>query len=94
MIPEMKIKHLSLTVIIVLSLVGIMLTGCVEPSVRHMWKGYSRPGHIHCEYETFTGTEDRSVQAEAGQTITLEYGATVNKGSLSIKVQDPDKESI
>ena len=45
-------------------------------------------------YAQFTGTERGHARAQAGQTMTLAYAATVTKGILAIQVQSPEKTTV
>jgi hypothetical protein len=43
-------------------------------------------------YAAFSGSRVRRVQADTGETLVVEYDATVNKGILTISVAGPDDE--
>jgi hypothetical protein len=45
-------------------------------------------------YAVFTGVEEGKARVEAGQTLVLAYAATVDKGTLTIKVQTAGQETI
>jgi hypothetical protein len=47
-------------------------------------------GQISRIYNTFNGIENESLETEMGQTISIDYEATVNEGILIIKWQDPN----
>jgi hypothetical protein len=70
------------------------LVGCSQSSVRLDWVETSSPGHIKATYAEFTGTETRTVLAQPGETLYLEYDAEVSKGGLYLEVDDPYREAI
>jgi hypothetical protein len=74
-----------------LLLMTSLLVGCGSSTVKVGWVGSSDPGHIGYRYTTFDGVERKAFRAEAGQTMTFDYDVTVEKGSLVLKVGDPDK---
>jgi hypothetical protein len=41
-------------------------------------------------YAAFSGTKVRTVQAGSGESLVVEYGAIVNRGTLTVSVEDPD----
>ncbi len=69
-------------------LVGL-LVGCSQSSIRLGWVETSSPGHLKATYAGFTGTETRTVLAQPGETLYLEYDAEVDNGSLHLEVDDP-----
>jgi len=71
-----------------------LLSGCKQSSVAIGWVASQRPGHWEASYTTFTGSKIASVPTDAGEALTLEYTAEVDKGSLIIEVQDPDDEVL
>ena len=52
------------------------------------------PGLWRASYSTFTGSKSDVFQADAGQTLDLEYNAQVDKGMLSIQVVNPGDEVV
>jgi hypothetical protein len=68
--------------------------GCGGSGVRLGWVETSSPGHIAASYFEFTGTEVRTIQAQAGDILHLEYDAEVDRGMLEIEVEDPFGETI
>jgi hypothetical protein len=70
-------------------LIAGLLAGCAGTNqVRIGWSGAHRPGRIDYSYVTFTGKEVGSFRATVDQTITLNYTAIVNKGTLAVKVRN------
>jgi hypothetical protein len=70
------------------------LAGCGQPKVYLGWMASNRPGHMRACYAAFSGSKVRTVQADTGETLVVEYDATVNKGILAISVQGPDDEIL
>ncbi len=63
-------------------------------TVKIGWASRAEPGHLTCRYRTFSGREVQRFSAEEGQMITLDYEATVHKGSLTIAVRGPEGDSL
>lgn len=59
--------------------------GMVETHLPHDWRA---------SYATFTGTKRDAFEAEAGQTLRLAYDVTVERGTLTLEVQNPDDEVV
>jgi hypothetical protein len=59
--------------------------GCVENAT---------PGHVDYRYQFFNGPFTRRVKADAGQTLTVDYTATVDEGTLDMRVIDPGGELV
>jgi hypothetical protein len=74
-------------------LVGL-LVGCSQSSSRFGWVETSSPGHVKATYAEFNGTETRTVLAQPGETLYLEYDAEVDNGSLQLEVYDPYGETV
>jgi hypothetical protein len=72
----------------------IALLPCCRGSVRLGWVETSSPGHITASYSEFTGTEVRTIQAQAGDTLCLEYEDEVDRGNLRLEVEDPFGQTI
>jgi hypothetical protein len=75
-----------------LALTSILLAGCDRVQIG--WVETSLPGQFQASYGTFTGTERRRVRMQEGETLTLTYEATVEKGTLAFEVQDPGQETV
>ena len=73
-------------VVVVVSVAGGFGSG---PNRFVFSSGFDRPAHVKHDYRTFVGLVRRDVTVEEGQALDVTYGATVNKGSLSIEVKDP-----
>ena len=86
-------KHLNVRTGIAL-LLGILLLAACAAQVRTGWVGASTGSEMAYRYAQFTGTERGQARAQAGQTMTLAYAATVTKGILAIQVQSPEKTTV
>jgi hypothetical protein len=56
--------------------------------------GSKSPGSLVYSYRTFSGFESQDFQAEAGEMLEVSYHAVVERGSLTIEVQDPERNVI
>jgi hypothetical protein len=73
----------------------VILAGCARfEGVRVGWSGFSLPGHVSYSYSTFTGTLQDTFDVDEGQTINLDYEATVERGTLILLVEDPQGEPV
>lgn len=77
-----------------LLLLAPLLAGCGSSSLKVGWRETSSLKQKQAQYVTFDGTQTKTFHAEAGQTITLEYKVTVEKGSLTLKLVAPGGESL
>jgi hypothetical protein len=59
--------------------------GCVENVT---------PGHVDYRYQFFNGPFTRTVNANAGQTLTVDYTVTVDEGTLDMRVVNPGGEVV
>jgi hypothetical protein len=59
--------------------------GCVENVT---------PGHVDYRYQYFDGSFTRTVNAKAGQTLTLDYAVTVEEGILDMRAVNPGAEVV
>lgn len=79
--------------IVTLLLVTSFLTAC-SPQVRIAWAGSSFGNQMDYSYRTFTGTEAATVNADAGQSLAVDYSVTVEKGTLSLRIVGPEDEVL
>ena len=77
-----------------LLLMSLALAGCGSSNVQVGWVESRQPGTWRASYDTFDGIERTTFRAQEGQTISLDYGRTVEKGSLSLRLVAPDGESL
>jgi hypothetical protein len=71
----------------------LSLAGCGSSSVKIGWLETSGVSHKTARYETFSGSEQATNCADAGQTITLDYTVTVSKGTLTFVIEKSDNPS-
>ncbi len=62
--------------------------------IRVGFAGYNVPGHIAYTYTIFSGVESRILQASRGENISLSFNATVRRGTLHIRVIDPEENLL
>lgn len=84
-----KLKALTLCAIIIAAI--SILTACTE---QVMWSGNSYPGNMDASFKYFNGPQDMPFKLNEGDTVTFTYDSKVDKGSLSIKIVDPDNKTV
>jgi len=77
-----------------LLLVSLLLAGCGSSSVQVGWVESRQLATWRASYDTFDGIERTAFRAQEGQTISLDYDVTVEKGSLTLRLVAPDGESV
>ena len=83
-------KSLTLWLIISVFFSGLVLTGCSNSALKIGWMENSGFSHKTAQYTTFTGTEQTKICVDDGETVSLDYQVTVEKGSLTIALERPD----
>ena len=76
--------------ILMAAVLGGGLVGCGRTTVRIGWLESNLPGRFSASYVTFTGSESRRVQVDAGETLVLTYDVEVTRSTLAIRVEAPD----
>lgn len=71
-----------------------LAVGCEQSRSQIGWVESNLPGSFAASYVSFSGSEVRTVRADAGETLVLQYTAEVNKGTLGIMVEAPDDEML
>lgn len=71
-----------------------LLASCTGSRVQLGWVASTLPGRFAADYAMFTGTERWMVRAEAGETLVLRYDTEVDRGTLRIKIEDPDGDLL
>ena len=89
----MRQNRTTLLIVYAILLAGL-LAACSQSTARLDWVETSAPGHVEASYAKFTGTETRTVLAQAGRTLYLEYKAEVDAGDLCLEVKDPFGKTI
>ena len=89
---------------LIVFLMVVLLAACNLPNfhlgklqvgeIRLGMAGSNQPGRMNYSFSTFTGFERGATQAEAGQILSLDYAASLQKGSLSLEIHDPDGETV
>ena len=82
------------SMLVVATLLLGLLAGCGQPKVFVGWMASNRPGHMRACYAAFSGFKVRTVRAAPGETLVVEYGATVNEGTLTFSVEGPDDKLL
>ena len=77
-----------------LLLMSLLLAGCGSSSVQVGWAESRQPRTWRASYDTFDGIERTTFRTQEGQTISLDYCMTVEKGSLTLRLVAPDGESL
>ncbi|MEQ8998150.1 MAG: hypothetical protein RID53_16780 [Coleofasciculus sp. B1-GNL1-01] len=75
------------------ALVVIGLSAC-SSSLRVGWFSRNLPTQTKASYNTFTGTERRKIEVDAGNEVVLDVQSEVTKGDLEIRILEPDKEVL
>ena len=52
------------------------------------------PGHWQASYTKLIGTKTDRFQAKAGETLNLGYDVQVDKGMLTLQVENPDDDVV
>lgn len=91
--PELRPK-LRLIALILLLVAGALLAACEDSELRTGWSGSHTSGHMDYSYNTFSGDEVGRATLDEGEELTVEYDAEVDKGTLTIRVEDPDGDTL
>ena len=89
----MNRKRTPMWLTIAFFLIGL-LAACGPSSLEIGMMETNLPGRWEASYMTFTGTKADKIQADAGQTLILEYEVDVDKGDLSIEVKHPEAGAL
>lgn len=73
--------------------VVIGLSAC-SSSLRVGWFSRNLPTQTTASYNTFTGTERRQIEVDAGDEVVLDVQSEVTKGDLDIRILEPDQEVL
>jgi len=90
----MNKSNYCLTLLYIAIALTVLVSGCnansiIDGDVRMNIRTHG-DGQISRIYNTFTGFENESLEAEMGQTISIDYEATLDEGLLIIEWQDPN----
>ncbi|MFP4104371.1 hypothetical protein [Coleofasciculus sp.] len=77
-------------------LFGFVLIGLsvCSTSLRVGWFSRNLPTQTKASYNTFTGTERRQIEVDAGDKVVLDVQSEVTKGDLDIQILEPDKDVL
>jgi hypothetical protein len=77
-----------------LTLLALALSGCGDSAIFGdrftRYEGNEGDGEAAYTFRTMTGRDAWSFEAEAGQPVTLRYALTVEKGTLTVAIRDPE----
>jgi hypothetical protein len=75
-------------------LASFLMTSCASRSIRIGWLEHDASNRKQASYRKFTGKERATIRASAGETLHLSWDVTVEKGSLTFRLLDPQKDSL
>lgn len=77
-------------------LFGFVLIGlsACSTSLRVGWFSRNLPTQTTASYNTFTGTERRKIEVDAGDEVVLDVQSEVTKGDLNIRILEPDQDVL
>ena len=77
-------------------LFGFVLIGlsACSTSLRVGWFSRNLPTQTTASYNTFTGTERRQIEVDAGDEVVLDVQSEVTKGDLDIRILEPDQDVL
>ena len=71
-----------------------LLAACGRSTVEIGMMETTLPGSWEASYRTFSGAKRNTFGADAGETLVLDYKVVVDKGMLSLRVENPDGEDL
>lgn len=84
----------STLLVTLLALLATLVTGCTGDSLEIGMVETHLGDEWRASYTTFTGTKSDTFQADAGQTLVLDYEVQVEKGTLYVVLENPDDEVV
>ncbi len=88
-------KKLQITTLIVLLALAAVLSACVSTSsLRIGWVCFDGPQKMDCSYREFSGREVSQERFDAGDQVTVNYDITVESGSLTFTIENPEAEVV
>ena len=89
----MKIGLVSIIFLsVILMLVSVSCTRFTGNAVEY--SGSNIGNHIDGTYKLFDGQQIKTVNLEAGDVLNFSYNSTVEKGSLSMFFENPEKVTV
>jgi uncharacterized RDD family membrane protein YckC len=89
-----KRSRVILVAALIVALPLILLCSCFRPQANLMSLDSKSLGHTSYNFQSFSGVERAEVPGQGGRSIQLEYQATISSGSLSITVENPQREVV
>lgn len=89
---QKKLRVMMLCLVVILT--NLVIAGCRSSSIRIGWLEHDASNRKQASYRKFTGKERINFQASAGETLHLSWDASVEKGSLTFRLLDPQKDSL
>jgi hypothetical protein len=87
------VKRCWMAVVLLALAVGLF-AGCGRSGLRIGWTEMSGLDRKRCTYRYFSGREIQGFRADAGETVELDYEARVTKGTLAIRIEDPNDVEV
>lgn len=81
----------TLSLILLIPLLALTLTSCVR---KVGWVGMNVGNEMKASYHLFDGPQTSTIHLDAGEEVTLSYEVTVDSGTLSLTLTDPDRQMI
>ena len=86
-------NKIATTIVFLSILVAVFLVGCSSPSIKIGWSETSGISHKNAHYKTFNGSEYYKICVLEGQTVTVDYKVNVEKGTLTMALDESNGSS-
>ena len=83
-----KSTALLRTISVLLS--ALVMSGCAQSPIKIGWMENSNRSHKTARYTTFSGAQQTEICADPEGTISLDYKVTVDQGTLTAALNEPD----
>ncbi len=71
-----------------------LYAGADRGGLRIGWVEITGLARKRCTYRYFSGREIQRFRVDAGETVELDYEVEVEKGALTIRIEDPDNDQV
>lgn len=90
------ISHKNMRLVFVFFLIfSVAISACSSSSsLRIGWTCFNGAQKMDCSYREFSGREVSTERLETGTTVTVHYDITVDSGSLTFTIEDPNGDDI